>query len=206
MIFKSHNRVVLFSMMNFTRQERVLLYSLACFLVLGSVLVCIKRIWNVNLFELNHPSSRLELRTQSRDLMVFVKGSVKRAGIYRLPTGTRVIDAVKMANPMQGADLRILPLADFIRDGQTITVSETPLIQKKSDSTPSAVPESPNRVNLNTADVMALDGLPGIGPEIASRVISYRSKHPFKSIDDLLKVGGVGKKKLDDLKDKVSVQ
>jgi len=59
------------------------------------------------------------------------------------------------------------------------------------------------RINVNTASQQQLDSLPGIGPVIASRIIEYRSHHPFSVPKDLLKVKGIGPKKLEKIQEKI---
>jgi competence protein ComEA len=67
-------------------------------------------------------------------------------------------------------------------------------------------PSLPNSlINLNTASPEALDGLPGIGPVLAGRIVAERERRPFTSVDDLRRVGGIGPKKLEAIRPLVTV-
>jgi competence protein ComEA len=69
-----------------------------------------------------------------------------------------------------------------------------------------AAPEAAARLDLNRATIQELETLPQVGPALAQRIIDFRTKHgPFKSVDDLLKVQGIGEKVLAKLRDRVSV-
>jgi competence protein ComEA len=66
--------------------------------------------------------------------------------------------------------------------------------------------EKPAKVNLNTADAETLQSLPGIGPSYAKRIVEYREKNgPFKRVEDLLNVQGIGEKTLERIRDRVTV-
>ena len=85
------------------------------------------------------------------------------------------------------------------------TDSDAPKATTPKETTPKATkpkePEVTFPVNINTATVQELDALPGVGEVIAQRIVDYRNTHgPFKSVDELLNVKGIGEKKLADLK------
>ena len=144
-------------------------------------------------------------------IVVDVAGWVKRPGVYEFRQGDRVIDAIRMAGGgKSGADLAAINLAAMLTDGQQIVV-----LKKGSTGTAAsgggsgAVPRSGGAeplVNLNTATLDQLESLPGIGPALGQRILDYRQEHgPFRSVEDLLNVSGIGEKRLGDLRSKVSV-
>jgi competence protein ComEA len=197
-------------MLSLTRQERFLVYSLIVILGVGGGLVALKRSFGINFFGVQERPQRFELKNHERSLMVFVKGAVEDVGVYQIPLGSRVIEAVQKAKPLVNADLVSLPLADFVRDGQTIVVPESSVSQNISLEMNSEVQKTSSttvpKVNINTAEIIELDGLPGVGPGLASRIIAFRKEQPFTSVEDLLKVSGIGRKKFDDIKDKVRIE
>ncbi|GAA3807393.1 hypothetical protein CSO01_19430 [Cellulomonas soli] len=139
-------------------------------------------------------------------LVVHVVGQVAAPGIARLPAGSRVVDAVTAAGgALPEADLAALNMARLLVDGEQIVVPA--LGDQVSGGVAGAGAQAPGdgRVDLNTADVAALDALPGIGPVLAQRIVDHRATQPFASVDDLDDVSGIGPALLADLRDLVRV-
>lgn len=141
------------------------------------------------------------------ELCVHVDGAVERPGVYSLPAGSRVVDAVEAAGGMAG-DARSsgVNLAQVLVDGQQV------VIPGADDEVPpaaaaTAVPEGQGAggpVNVNTAGVAELTTLDGIGEATAEKIIADREANgPFISIDDLKRVSGIGDKKLEAIRDDV---
>lgn len=142
-------------------------------------------------------------------LIVHVAGWVEREGVYELPEGSRVIDALDAAGgPKRGAELSALNLAAPLTDGQQVLVSKA-----AAGPTQAAVPAEgavaatgAALVNINTADAAALETLPGIGEVLAATIVQYREEHgPFTSVDQLVDVSGIGEVTLEELRDLVTV-
>lgn len=135
------------------------------------------------------------------ELVVDVQGTVRRPGIVVLPTGSRVVDALDAAGGYTGrrARLAALNLARPLVDGEQILVgSAAPAVPVPSayTATPGAGAAGP-LVSLNTADQVALETLPGVGPVTATAILQWRDEHgPFTSVDQLLEVSGIGDKTL----------
>lgn len=126
----------------------------------------------------------------SAQLVVQVVGAVRRLGVVRLPSGARVVDAVAAAGGLRpGSSAGLLNLARRVVDGEQIVVGAGP------SSSPSGAPATgtPTRIDLNTADLTALDALPGVGPVTAQRILDFRASHGrFASVEQLREVDGIG--------------
>jgi competence protein ComEA len=144
-------------------------------------------------------------------IVVDVAGWVRRPGVYEFRQGDRVIDAVRMAGGAKpGADLTSINLAALLTDGQQIVVFKRGKTGAGTGvaggSGPSGSGGAETLVNLNTATLDQLESLPGIGPALGQRILDYRQVHgPFRSVDDLLNVSGIGEKRLADLRPRVTV-
>jgi competence protein ComEA len=149
------------------------------------------------------------------DVVVHAAGAVVRPGLYRLPAGSRIADVLAAAGgPAVGADTDRLNLAALVTDGQRVylpTEGEPLPPEVAADDGggggsggSAAAPSEP--IDLNTASLDDLDGLPGIGPATAEAIIEYREAHGgFRSVDELIDVQGIGEAKLADLRDLVTV-
>jgi competence protein ComEA len=139
-------------------------------------------------------------------LVIDVTGEVVSPGVYELPAGSRVIDAIKAAGGARPkAALSDLNLARVIKDGEQIYVDliYTSGARVRAGAKTSA-PRGP--ININRATASELDSLDGIGPVIAKRIIAYRTTNgAFVAIEDLLKVSGIGDAKFAQFKEKIRV-
>ncbi|WP_314432181.1 ComEA family DNA-binding protein, partial [Microbacterium lacticum] len=131
---------------------------------------------------------------------VHVFGAVQRPGLYRLDEGARVVDVIAAAGGLTPeADETAVNLARRVADGEQLrlpAIGEVPPPASGAAGGAGAV-ASDGRVNLNTADIAALDTLPRVGPAIAERIIQWRETNgAFTSVDDLLAVPGIGEKML----------
>ena len=147
-----------------------------------------------------------------------VAGAVARPGLYHLPSGSRVDDGLRAAGGSKPrADLDRLNLAARLVDGQKVLVTRRgePLPPDTSgggtgsvgrgDSDPGR-PGPAEPLDLNTADLEALDSLPGIGPATARAILEERTRRGgFRSPRDLLRVPGIGEGRFARLKDRVRV-
>lgn len=131
---------------------------------------------------------------------VYVSGAVKSPGVYTLPPGSIVQDAVELAGGFaEGADASSINLAARLSDGQQVPV----LLKGESrpSNTPQAVATLSGPVNVNTASASELEALPGIGPVLAQIILQYRQEHgPFRTVDALLLVPGIGPATLDKIR------
>lgn len=123
-------------------------------------------------------------------LFVHVAGAVRRPGLYEMPPGARVADAVEAAGGAgPRADLGLLNLAAPLADGMKIDV----LPRGASAPVGPSPSGSPGAVSLNSADQAALETIPGVGPVTAAAIVAYRDEAgPFTSIEQLMEVSGIG--------------
>jgi competence protein ComEA len=137
-------------------------------------------------------------------LVVNVVGAVRRPGLYRLPQGARIADAVARAGgATRRAQIELVNLAAPLADGtQVVVPSRAPPAGGATSASPAA-PAGP--VHLNTATLEQLDGLPGVGPVTAQKILDYRQQHgSFSSVDELDAIPGIGPSRLDDLRQLVA--
>jgi competence protein ComEA len=133
--------------------------------------------------------------TAPAEVVVDVAGRVRRPGLYRLPAGSRVDDAVRAAGgPLHGVDLSSLNLAARVVDGQQILVGTRSLHGPPAPSGGVPPPAgSGATISLNSASLDQLETLPGVGPVLAQKIIDWRAAHGgFTSVDQLTDVSGIG--------------
>ncbi len=161
-------------------------------------------------------STEKEVKKEEKDespeqdlITVDVKGAVKSPGIYDLPLGSRVHDAVQKAGGLtEEADSKSLNLAQKVSDEALVYVptkgEEAVSQQAASGTTPSTSKEK--KVNLNKASLEELKQVKGLGGKRAQDIIDHREANgKFKSVDELKKVSGIGAKTIEKLKDYVTV-
>ena len=142
-------------------------------------------------------------------ITVDVKGAVKSPGLYDLPVGSRVHDAVQKAGGLtEEADSKLLNLAQKISDEALVYVptkgEEAASQQVTSGTSPSTSKDK--KVNLNKASLEELKQVKGLGGKRAQDIIDHREANgKFKSVDELKKVSGIGAKTIEKLKDYVTV-
>ena len=149
------------------------------------------------------------------EVYVDVDGAVARPGVYRLKDGARVSQVIDAAGGLTAeADVTGLNRASKITDGQKIyvpTVGEQQAAAavggaESSAATTPGAGSSSGLVNINTASAAELQTLSGIGPSMAQSIIDERTKNGvFTSVDDLMRVSGIGEKKLAKIKDYICV-
>lgn len=158
---------------------------------------------------------------EAETLFVHIGGCVLSAGVYELPAGSRIADAVAAAQGFtDDAAPDAVNLARLLSDGERIIVpsaAEYELSQSGQANggeevvsagvaTEGASSEPGGKVNINAASASELEALPGIGPALAQRIVASRqSQGPFAQCEDIMRVSGIGQKKYDGLADCISV-
>ena len=139
-------------------------------------------------------------------VVVDISGEVKNPGVYSLPSGTRVIEAIEAAGGFgQGADKdwisKSLNLAEKITDGQKILIPSVSQGASSSVTSPGSG-EISGKININTASEAQLDTLYGIGPVRAGKIIASR---PYSSIEELVSKKVLGESTLEKIKDQITI-
>lgn len=155
-------------------------------------------------------------------IVVHVAGAVRRPGVYRLPAGARVQDAVLRAGGAgPRADLTTVNLAGELEDGRQVVVPERaataagPGVATAAGSATAATGGSPAGtaaaatgppINLNAATLEQLDALDGIGPTTAQKILDWRTEHGgFGSVEELAQIPGIGEVRMATLRERVTV-
>lgn len=150
--------------------------------------------------------SSVEIREEA-ELKAYVTGAVRRPGLYAIKEGDRLADLIDLAGGItQDADMQAVNLAVRVNDQDHWTV---PTVGEPSvvPSNVASVEPTSDKVDINTADAKLLETLPGIGETRAQAIIQHREEHgPFKRVDDIVAVPGIGPSTLEGLRDLVEVR
>lgn len=144
-------------------------------------------------------------------MLVHVAGAVRRPGLYEMPAGARIADAIDSARgPKPVADLDAINLAEPLTDGQKVDVPRKGEAVAAAPAAPGGAPSpgtSPTAaVDLNSADQATLETIPDVGPVTAQAIIAYRTEvGSFESIEQLLEVSGIGPATLETMRPYVTV-
>lgn len=181
-------------------KTNVLFFFLVAFGVLVGILAS-----GIILLIANRPQGTalvLQAAPSPAPLRVHVGGAVIRPGVYSLPDGSRVEDAVQAAGGFsEQAASDSINLAAAVKDGSQIVVPGQRVYSSMAKK------GGPSRLNLNTATQAELEELPGIGPVAAQNILQYREENGlFLSIEDIQQVSGIGPATFEKIKDLIIVQ
>ena len=161
------------------------------------------------------PSPTIEPTDTPAPLRVYITGAVLKPDVYRLDAGSIVKDAIQAAGgASEDADLVHINLAQELYDQQQVHVPRTGEANAPPPVTGGGTPAlsrgsvtaTAAKININIATLEELDALPGIGPVFAQRIIDYREANgPFKSIEEIVRVDGIGDATFAKLKDQITV-
>ena len=156
--------------------------------------------------------SKTEEKVEITKIKVHIAGSVVTEGIIELEEGARVADAIKEAGGTTAdANTKKINLAQKLQDGQKIYIpnqneTEEDIMENLGETIEENSINSSSKVNINTATQTELELLSGIGPSIASKIISYRKENgKFKAIEDIKNVPGIGEAKFNSIQDQITV-
>lgn len=174
--------------------------------------------------EKNKKSETSDLEKED-EIIIYITGEVNKEGVYSLPEGARIADAIDQAEGLtEEAYTEDLNLAYVLEDGMKIKIPNKNEIQNQEKvqmttedsnyaTTESgiSIEETPTKakqkVNINTASQQELETLTGIGPSIASKIVEYRKQNGiFKTIEDIKNVSGIGDNKFESFKNEICVK
>ena len=166
---------------------------------------------------------------ETTKIIIHVTGAVKNEGIVQIEEGGRIADAVDAANGFsEDADISQINLAYQLEDGQKIYIpsindekigEEEKVLQKEyvtdeagddiilEDEISNVKSKKDEKININTADQIELEEIPGVGESTAQKIIEYRETNgKFKTIEDIKNVNGIGESKFENMKEKICVK
>ncbi|HEY0735467.1 MAG TPA: ComEA family DNA-binding protein, partial [Herpetosiphonaceae bacterium] len=133
--------------------------------------------------------------------------AVQQPGVYYLESPARIVDAIEAAGSFApDADREKINLASHLTDGQQVRVPRVGESAQTAPAEPSAADSVDGTVNINQADAATLNTLDGIGPATAEAIVEYRTTSgPFKRIEDIQDVKGIGPALFNNIKDHITV-
>ena len=153
-----------------------------------------------------------ETGASPEDIYVDISGEVKDPGVYKVTTETRLFEVIDMAGGLTTkADTNSLNRAEKVTDGQKVIVRAIGETNDKGydpydQNYDGEEDVSGGKVNINIADIEALQILPGIGPQRAKSIIDYREQNGYYStIEEIMNVSGIGERTFDSIKDMIDV-
>lgn len=161
---------------------------------------------NLPLEQKNATEVKVEQKQQPTAMFVDVKGAVARPGVYEVTEYARVKDVIAMAGGLtKEADQTKVNLAAKVHDEMMIYV---PAKGEVSAPVPSGDSQGEKpKIDINSASLEEIQKIQGIGPAKAAAIIAYREEHgPFRKIEDLLNVSGIGEKSLEKMKEQIIIR
>ena len=155
-----------------------------------------------------------EENPEPKEIFVHLSGAVNKPGVLKLSEGTRVYEAVEMAGGLEvDADSSGINLARTLQDEERIHIPREGEVQTSPVLYTNNLMQSmvggtgqSGLININSADSAALQTLTGIGPSTAEKIMDYRqSSGPFRSIEQIKEVSGIGEKTYEKFKDKICI-
>jgi len=206
-----------------TQKKILMLILLICGCVLTGIITELSSKFADDNSKNSIPVEEMDITPKKTLIRVYVSGAVVKPGLYDVPLDSRADDAITNAGGFtELADMERVNIAKKLKDGMQINVptrklnkASTKNNEKKSMNTTDSVKKidtkktqdkSINVININTASATELEQLPGIGPAMAQRIIAFRENGKLKSVEDLLKIKGIGKSKLGQIKEYVRTE
>jgi len=201
-------------MLYFSKREQLILISVVVIILLISLFNFLKKdkedTANTDIIIEDYFSELKETEEddseEAHEIMVHISGQVYNPGVVVLESGARLIDAVNLAGGLKkDADIDKINLAKKLSDEEKIYIPK--IGEEYVEVTESGgSKDSSGKIDINTCSKEELLALPGIGEVLADRIIDYREKSKFKSIEDIMNVSGIGKGRFEDIKDLIIVR
>ena len=195
---------------NLLQGKNVLLFSGLILLLVGLVAVIVVSSSSSEDIEF---ITENDMESNTKTIFVDVSGAVERPGVYQLDSKARINDALIAAGGLSESADRVwvsktINLASIVKDGAKIYIKDTSNQQTGASSQQAEVQglsTNQGMININTASQSELEKLPGVGSATALKIVNYRQNNPFSSIEDLMKVPGIGEKTFEKMKEMLSV-
>ena len=235
-------------MKNFNKKQKIILIVI-CIILLGAILYYVygKETPSINKNEIlpyenitdDDMSEEKNVQNEKIDeakidnIIIYITGGVKKEGVYEVPDGSRISDAIEQAEGLKAnADTSSINLAYKLEDGMKIKIplqgekvvnsninstnvymtqssgldTENSSVNVSADSS-SPAQKKQQKININKATQEELETLSGIGPSIANKIVQYRKENGnFKSVEDVKNVRGIGDNKFNEIKDSIVVK
>ena len=205
-------------MLTFLKKNIIACISVVVTLSVVGVLVYCSLNNEVSAMEIVQEEQKCECEEISEEVLVDIKGAVKKPGVYKLSKNSIVNDVIVLAGGLKsGATTDDINLSKAIYNEMVIYISTKSELKEKQNNTsniPSSTSETkvdnicvnPNKVNINSATVDELTTLNGIGEAKAIKIIDYRNTNGlFKSIEDIKNVSGIGEAFYEKIKDNITI-
>ena len=205
-------------MLTFLKKNIIACISVVVTLSVVGVLVYCSLNNEVSAMEIVQEEQKCECEEISEEVLVDIKGAVKKPGVYKLSKNSIVNDVIVLAGGLKsGATTDDINLSKAIYNEMVIYISTKSELKEKQNNTsniPSNTSETkvdnicvnPNKVNINSATVDELTTLNGIGEAKAIKIIEYRNTNGlFKSIEDIKNVSGIGEAFYEKIKDNITI-
>jgi len=171
-----------------------------------------EKLYDSNDYEVIKNEESIAVSDENKVITVDVDGAVKNPGVYEFVEGDRIEDAIiKSGGLLENADTKIINKARLLSDEEKIYIKEVgeenfdiEMIDSSVYNTSGTVEKS-DKININTASKEQLMSLDGIGEVYSQRIIDYRKKVKFSSIEEIKQIKGIGDKTFEKFKDKITV-
>lgn len=232
-------------MKNFNKKQKIILIVI-CIILLGAILYYVygKETPSINKNEIlpyenitdddmieekNVQNEKID-EAKIDNIIIYIIGGVRKEGVYELPDGSRISDAIEQAEGLkENADTSGINLAYKLEDGMkikiplqgekvenSININSTDVYMTKSSGLDTensnvnlsgSAQKKQQKININKATQEELETLSGIGPSIANKIVQYRKENGnFKSVEDIKNVSGIGDNKFNEIKDSIVVK
>jgi competence protein ComEA len=213
-----------------TRREQLVLLFVGCAIIIGALALYLTRPVKSDAAATDSAvaieraiPTIVETPREAIEIIVSVQGAIEVPGVYRFAEGERIADALETAGGVDPqADTTSINLAARLVDGSTLNIplrkdEEKDIELAKNHASyllggTANVTNSSNggvagaRININTATASELEALPGVGPAYAQAIVDYRARQPFRAIEDVMEVRGIGEARFNGMRDLISVQ
>lgn len=216
--------------MNINKKQKIILIIIGCIIItiIGYYTYIKIETIGFNEIELKEESTTKIIKEEKEEekilekkIIVHIAGAVKNEGVVELKESSRIEDAIEAVGGItEEADMTNINLAYILEDGQKIYIptkedTNTGYITKENGEDiitnmkieDKSMKEEKSKVNINNANQVELETLPGIGPSTALKIINYRKENgKFKNIEDIKNVPGIGESKYEQIKDSIIVK